>query len=315
VAALGGCVVAFLVASCHTYNHPGAVPALPAGGPAGDLVEEGELSVLDGATLTVNYKTPFQSPPRLTVSEIRESRFRDRPYSKLSFSFPVVTATYFTLQNNHSEPDVGGWAIIRWRAQGFCAPAAPAQSVGRALPLTPQQRQQQFFALVGKARGSVQVDPTVAGSPVIAIDLHDVHVGDADLEPLADFTFLRRLNLYNTRITDTTLAYLHGHTRLETLYLNNTAVTDAGLQHLQALTGLRELGLFNTRVTDAGLVNLPKLTNLQRLSLSGRGVTDAGLANLRELKNLHELDLIGTQVTAAGAQQLQQALPRLHIVY
>jgi hypothetical protein len=314
VAAAACCVVA-LVASCHTYDRSGTIPALPAGGPAGDLVEEGELSILDGATLTVNYKAPFQSPPRLSISEIRESRFRDRPYNRMSFTFPVVTATYFTIENTHSEPEVGGWAIIRWRAQGFRAPAVPAQPVARTLPLTPQQRQQKFFAQIGKAGGSVQVNATVTGSPAVAIDLHDTHVGDADLVPLAELTLLRRLNLYNTRITDTTLGYLRGMTRLETLYLNNTAITDAGLQHFQALIALRELGLYNTHVTDAGLVNLRKLTNLQRLSLSGRAISDAGLVHLRGLKNLRELDLLGTQVTAGGAQDLQHALPRLHIVY
>ena len=67
------------------------------------------------------------------------------------------------------------------------------------------------------------MDEESPSKPVIAIDLDETKVADADLEPLKIFT------------------------RLETLTLNHTEITDAGVEYLKDLSRLQVLGLWEPR--------------------------------------------------------------------
>jgi hypothetical protein len=281
--------------------------------PTGQLiVQEGELTLQDGEDAEVVYRKPFQSPPRLTIAELRQSRFGEQPYSKADFPIVRQGATSFKVRNAHGEVGRGSWATLKWHAEGTLAGGA---ATARSGPVTPEPRseQERAIARVKAAGGSVTTDSSHPGSPVVGIDLHRTRITDADLEQLQGLTQLRTLNLYDTRVTDAGMRYVGGLSSLETLYLNDTAVTDAGLQYLQGLTHLQELGLNNTRVTDAGLASLGQQSGLHTLTLGGSHITDTGLLQLRGLHNLHHLILNRTGVTAAGVQELKKSLPALEV--
>ena len=124
--------------------------------------------------------------------------------------------------------------------------------------------------------------------------------------------------------TDADLVHLKDLIALEVVDISNWStfpdrgknVTDGGLEHLKGLTHLTKLKLFRrTNVTDAGLEHLKGLTNLEELRLSGTQVSDAGLQHLKGLKSLLWLILEDTDVTDEGVRNLQQALPKCHILY
>jgi hypothetical protein len=141
--------------------------------------------------------------------------------------------------------------------------------------------------------------------------------------------FVIKVNLANTAVTDAGLAHLKGLTNLQSLFLWGANVTDAGLEHLKGLTNLQSLNLSHTKITDAGLEHLKGLTNLQSLYLSNTQVTDdlqspylsntkitdAGLEHLKGLTKLQWLHLGYTQVTDAGVEDLERALPNVHIYH
>jgi internalin A len=93
--------------------------------------------------------------------------------------------------------------------------------------------------------------------------------------------------------------------------------TDADLEqfvdYLRRLPQLRGLGLSGTKVTDAGLAHLTRLPQLRGLNLRDTNITDAGLERLKDLPNLVWLQVYGTRVTSDGRQDLEEALPNLHI--
>src|SRR6516162_1444462 len=57
--------------SCATFPAAHPFPSLVGSGES--LVQEGELTVGDGAEAAVTYRRPFQSPPRVTIVEFRQS--------------------------------------------------------------------------------------------------------------------------------------------------------------------------------------------------------------------------------------------------
>jgi hypothetical protein len=331
--------------SCQTARGPdgradnGIVPVAFG---AGTL--QGDVTVREGDTIEVRYKTPFQTPPRLVLVELRGSNARETYYSKDDFQIVRQGTTSFTVRNNHAEHGES-WATVRWRAEGEPSKDANARGNGLAAVQGGQEVLIESIKLVG---GKATVDPNLArdddvaprlasreggknavdgtltssanpvGPPpgrntIATIDLHRTRVGDADVAALAGLTNLRTLNLYGTKVTDAGLASLSSLAGLQTLYLNDTAVTDAGLQSLQGLTKLGELGLSRTRVTDAGLATLRGFPNLHSLSLNGTQVSDAGLEQLRGMRNLKRLYLGQTRVSAAGIQDLKRSLPSTQI--
>jgi hypothetical protein len=274
--------------------------------------QEGEVTLRDGEETVVGFPKPFQSPPRVTVVEFRQSWFKEKPYAKGDFQVVQQEPAWFKVRNNHPEQGQGAAATVKWRAEGVLAarpPAAPAPPAPGA-----KWTRDQIVARIKSARGTVVCDPRLPNGPVTGIDLHNTKVADADLELLRDLTDLRTLNLSGTGITDAGLKSVGGLTGLQTLLLNETAVTDAGLQHLHQLTELRELSLYHARVTDEGLTSLKGLTNLRDLTLSGDWITDKGLRELKGLRNLRHLFLSRTGVTPAGVQEFKKASPHAEVI-
>jgi hypothetical protein len=303
--------------SCATFPAAHPFPSLVGSGES--LVQEGELTVGDGAEAAVTYRRPFQSPPRVTIVEFRQSWSKDKPYSKSDFVFVRQDATGFRLLNNHPEQGQGSVATIKWRAEGVAGSGPPAPLPRDIAPtgannLLPQDR---LAAALRGMGGTVGFDPPPlpnAPRPIVNIDLHHTKVTDADLERLQVLARLRSLNLSGTGVTDAGMRSVGGLVALQTLLLNETRVGDAGLQQLQHLTELRELSLFHTHVTDDGLAALRGLVNLRDLTLSGHQITDRGVVQLADLRNLRHLYLSDTGVSKTGVQELKKALPKVEII-
>src|SRR5262249_31541848 len=102
--------------SCATF--PASHALSPLLGSGESLVQEGELTVADGAEAAVTYRRPFQSPPRVVIVEFRQSWSKERPYAKTDFVCVRQDATGFRVLNNHPEQGQGSVATIKWRAEG-----------------------------------------------------------------------------------------------------------------------------------------------------------------------------------------------------
>jgi hypothetical protein len=301
------------VPSCQDFHYPNGAALIKLD--FGSSVQEGEVTLNDGDDTQVSFKKAFQSPPRLTIVELRQSKFDKKPFAISDFQIVQVESTYFKIQNTHSEQRLGSWATVKWRAEGILAEKKRPKTVtgSASLGQNGKPTQDQIIDRIKELGGKVTVYPLSAGT-IIGVDLHRTKATDADLQMLQGLTQLRTLNLYGAPITDAGLRYVSGITSLQTLYLNETAVTNAGLASLQGLTHLSELGLHDTRVTDEGLFYLRSLTNLQSLSLSGAQITDQGLMQLKPFHDLKKLVLSRTSVTTAGIQELKRALPKVQII-
>jgi len=292
------------VASCFDPHLPTMTPStLPTAWP-GAFVQKGTVALRDGEQVKVSYKVPFQSPPRLVITGFNQSWFKKKPYSLNDFEIVEQEAGYFKIENRHSEPGGGSWAVLEWRAEG-------AKGSKLAAAKTPQER---AVAIVEDLKGRVTFDQSRPEKPLIGIDLNKTRVTDSDLAILQGLTTLRTLNLYGTSITDAGMSQMSGLTGLQTLHLSHTAITDAGLRNLQQLPNLRELNLFHTGVSDVGVQHLKGLHTLQDLTLGETQVTDQCIVYLKEMRSLKHVSLARTHVTNAGVQELQRAQPALRII-
>jgi hypothetical protein len=305
--------------------------------------QEGEVTVREGTEVEVRFKKPYMTPPRVVLVELRGANALEMQYAKEEFQISRVQTTYFRVRNNHAEHGES-WATVKWRAEGEVAKnAADALAAGDK---TPQELLIERIKLAGGKVGldptppkdedsppgvlasnvrdpskgpattidvtlTSTVDPRFARNDIVSIDMHRLHVTDADLVQYENLKGLRKLNLYGTKVTDSGLKTISVLPNLQVLYLSDTAVTDAGLQSLRTLTKLTDLGLNQTKVTDAGIPNLLVLTNLHSLSLSGTKVTDSGVDQLKSLRSLRHLYVGHTSVSAAEVQALKKAIPGL----
>jgi hypothetical protein len=303
------------IPSCQNPQRLNVAPlSLPFDAKSG--VQEGELSLSDGDETKVSFVKPYESPPRLTLVEIKQSESYRKPYALSDFQIVEQGAKSFRIQNNHPERGVRSWATIKWRAEGVLAPKKrtdPTAGLGETAQVT-KTAQQQWIERLKKVGGTVEVDPPLPTGLIVSIDLHGTAVTDADLAPLEEARSLRALNLYGTSITDAGVQHLRELKSLRVLNLNGTRVTDAGLQHLHDLANLNQLTLMDIHITDAGLVHLQDLSNLNDLTIGGKQITDAGLMHLRGLRNLKHLTLVQTGVTPSGVQELRKALPSLQVI-
>jgi hypothetical protein len=306
-----GCLAT--IPSCLSLPNSGSTPSLPFAG----HTEEGLLSLRDGEDVQITFKRPFESPPRMSIVEVRQSAFDRLPYSKSDFRFVKIDATCFKVENTHPEQRMGSVATFKWRAEGILAKEKQkyVDSLDASTAQDSKAAQDKLVARIKKAGGTATVNALFAKNQITGIDVHRTHFTDADLMSLKNLSNLTTLNLYGTRITDAGLRSLSGLTNLHVLHLNDTAITDAGLEHLQALTNLTELGLNNTHVTDEGLYTLRKLVNLKSLALSGPQITDRGIAHLSTLHDLKQLTLSETGVTEAGTQRLKMTLKKVNIIF
>jgi hypothetical protein len=283
---------------------------------AGAAVQEGEVTVADGAEAAVRYKKVFDAPPRLTIVEFRQSWFKEKPFSKSDFVFVKQDATGFRVLNAHPEQGQGSVATIKWRAEGTLAAIQPTPPPPLTLSTARGQlTQEQVAEAVKNLGGKVTLDPAAGPQrPVIGVDLHHARVADADMGPLLALTRLRTLNLSGTSVGDAGMRTVGNLLTLQTLHLNETHVSDIGLMELRRLGELRELSLFHTRVSDEGLAALRGMNNLRDLTLSGPHITDRGLMHLVGLRNLRHLHLSGTGVSKAGLEELKRSLPKTQII-
>lgn len=143
---------------------------------------------------------------------------------------------------------------------------------------------------------------------IVAVDLAQTAITDADLSAIAQLPQLRELNLRETLVSDPGLETVAGLSDLEFLGLTGTLVTDSGLAHLAGLQQLRFLTLGHTIVTDAGLESLADCSRLEALNLKGTEVTAAGVAALqRRLPNCRVI----SDVTPVSADEDQAAEPQI----
>jgi beta-lactamase regulating signal transducer with metallopeptidase domain len=171
---------------------------------------------------------------------------------------------------------------------------------------------QRGMASAGTLPGKIKVK-----SKLQELWLDNASATDAQLARLEQLTSLRTLSLYSVAgTTDVGLAHLKGLTNLRALSLRCPQITDAGLKNVEGLVNLEQLSLDgDSRVTDIGIGHLRGLTKLRVLGLRATQITDAGLRHLRGLTNLQGLDLAETQVTKAGVDDLQSALPKVHVTW
>ncbi|MGH7191943.1 MAG: hypothetical protein ACREJM_00235, partial [Candidatus Saccharimonadales bacterium] len=81
--------------------------------------------------------------------------------------------------------------------------------------------------------GRIEVDASLPGEPVIALDLSGLPIGDDVLKRLPGLIRLRDLNLAGAKITDASVDRLLRLTRLRKLDLSGCALTDAGMNELR----------------------------------------------------------------------------------
>ena len=190
----------------------------------------------------------------------------------------------------------------------LCVLVAGFATVARAEPPTARDR---AVAAIEKLGGTVEVDETRPGKPVVGVDLSRSAVTDADLVLLEALPDLEVLDLRLTSIGDAGVAHLRGAKALRFLNLFRTRLTDAGLDHLAGNAGLETLLVGGTQVTDEGLARLAAFPRLRKLSVFDTQVGDAGLEHLRGLSRLETLLLGKSRVTAAGRERLSAALPNV----
>jgi putative heme-binding domain-containing protein len=206
-------------------------------------------------------------------------------------------------------------------------------AVGARLDAEEKPNPQQAMDTLQKLGARCQVDASLPGRPVVAVDLDhsDVH-GDTlkllkmfphlhtvrwregwsivqeDMKLLGSLTQLRKLDIWAWHIQDDWLEHLEGLTNLESLTLFwGEEFTDEGLRPLRRLTTLRTLNLPNgINITDKGLAHLRGLTNLRQLNLGGTKISGDGLAHLKGLCNLETLGLGATKIGDKGLAYLKE---------
>jgi hypothetical protein len=111
-------LLALAAASCQDSVLPDRVHLPNFSGQPASCVQEGEVTVRDGFEAEVRYKMPYASPPQLTLVEIRQSIFKDRPFDRRDFEFTEQKGASFKIKSNHPEEFCNAWATVKWRAVG-----------------------------------------------------------------------------------------------------------------------------------------------------------------------------------------------------
>lgn len=175
---------------------------------------------------------------------------------------------------------------------------------------------------VAEHGGTAEVDK--AGK-VVAVSFESSWIADSDLQQLASFSDLRRLNLAHTRLTDPgfrelkslpnvtelnlyfaeqigdgAMAVVRNWKNLKRLNLRGTKVTDAGVALLAEHPSLEAIDVGYSLFTDNGFEFLTSIPNLKEVAAGGNKLTDVGLNTLRQIPGLRVLDLSGAQRTDSG---------------
>jgi hypothetical protein len=139
----------------------------------------------------------------------------------------------------------------------------------------------------------------VAGWKEVArIDLSHTRITDQGLLRLRPLEHVRTLELYYAElITDEGMAAAREWRRLERVNLCGTDTTLALLASLPALTAV-DVGY--AQVTDSGLQHLGRISGLRELAFGGNKLTEQALQVLYSLPALRRLDVSGRQRTDSG---------------
>ncbi|RPI77935.1 MAG: hypothetical protein EHM42_13420 [Planctomycetaceae bacterium] len=146
---------------------------------------------------------------------------------------------------------------------------------------------------------------------IIAIDLGDQWLTDADLKQLASFPALERIRLARTKITDLGLEHLAPLEGVKTLDLEYAEyVTDRGIAHLKHWRNLEHLNLRGTKVTSTVFEHVSSMKKLKFLDVGYSRVNDDFFENLGELEQLEHFAFGGNKLSGA-ALPLLKLLPAL----
>ena len=150
---------------------------------------------------------------------------------------------------------------------------------------------------IWKMGGKTEIDSSVSGGPVVAVDRTGTAANDSLMRRLTLFPKLRSLGLNETKVTDGGLEVLEEFSELDRLGLRGMGLTDRGMEHVGDCARLRHV------------------KNLMLLDVSDTQVSDAGILKLATLENLQTLFVRGSRVTAAGAEALKKDLPGVRVAF
>jgi hypothetical protein len=190
-----------------------------------------------------------------------------------------------------------------------------------------------FEAWAHSQNGAVERDPS---GRIVAVDLSQSWITDADLARVAALGRIERLDLSGTRISDLGLAELEplqgvrelklrfaefisegglarlqGWRDLEALDLRGTQTRSLVFEHIAGMSSLKRLDLSHTRITDEGFDRLVDLQGLEELSIGSNRLDGSALDSLKLLPKLRVLDVRGVQRVDSGIWGLALNLENL----
>jgi hypothetical protein len=142
------------------------------------------------------------------------------------------------------------------------------------------------------AVGYITIKDERYSTSLTELDLRNINLTDADIEPLRHMTNLTDLFLTGNQISD--ISPLAGLTNLTFLILLSNQISDIG--PLAGLTNLTTLSLDSNQIIDIG--PLAWLTNLETLHLGNNEISD--ISPLARLANLRLLHLGNNEISDIG---------------
>lgn len=150
-----------------------------------------------------------------------------------------------------------------------------------------------------------KVERDAAGN-VVAANLAQTWINDAETIELAGLRKLERLNLAHTRISDEGLLHLRPARQIRELSLMFTEqITDQGMTAIKEWRALVKLNVRGTRVADGTLGIVSGLTQLESLDLTNTLVTENGLEGLIPLTKIRHLALGQSRVPESAMEMLR----------
>lgn len=137
------------------------------------------------------------------------------------------------------------------------------------------------------------------------------------IKNLANMPQLRILEFAGSKnVTAACLADLTPLRNLENLGINYLQVEPKDLDVLEEFKRLSLIDASDCSLNDSCVARIARVPSLTVINLNGSNLTDKGLEKLTSLKNLQLLSLKDCpNLTDRGIQELQQKLPRCHVVY
>ncbi|MBZ0185465.1 MAG: serine/threonine protein kinase [Candidatus Obscuribacterales bacterium] len=129
-------------------------------------------------------------------------------------------------------------------------------------------------------------------SPVIALVLANLDIGDDAVPVLKKMKHLKRLDMPGTKVTNSGFSDLLESSHLDYLHVGGPLITDETLKLVSGCKSLKEFEVTGSpAVTASGLARLVDLPSLSKLNLSSIDLTRDGLSVLGQLARLNQLEL------------------------